>query len=216
MAPKTLRPYIKSSFKSVLHIDYNSNINYKQILEELSNYLKNAGFAKKTKKEMKINSLEQKGKEELTSNDILTNEDRKMLVRIGIRSLFREIKNKANLEDNLMLQDAIVLFDICLFNTSSLSQIFSFYALNFPSIKFFVIPQLSTTLSSKLNFKSFSSILIFNKEENKNIRELILTNLKPIEKAGEEKNIFKTPKLVTPIGKNFGKEKKKGQKKKKN
>uniref|UniRef100_A0A915NM51 Uncharacterized protein n=1 Tax=Meloidogyne floridensis TaxID=298350 RepID=A0A915NM51_9BILA len=187
MAPKTLRPYIKSSFKSVLHVDYNSNIDYKQILEELSNYLKNAGFAKKTKKEMKINSLEQKGKEELTSNDILTDEDRKMLVRIGIRSLFREIKNKANLEDNLMLQDAIVLFDISLFNTSALSQIFS-----------------------------FSSILIFNKEENKNIRELILTNLKPIEKASEEKNIFKTPKLVTPIGKNFGKEKKKGQKKKNN
>jgi len=68
MAPKTLRPYIKSSFKSVLHVDYNSNIDYKQILEELSNYLKNAGFAKKTKKEMKINSLEQKGKEEFTSN----------------------------------------------------------------------------------------------------------------------------------------------------
>ena len=54
-----------------------------------------------------------------------------MLVRIGIRSLFREIKNKANLEDNLMLQDAIVLFDISLFNTSALSQIFSFYALKY-------------------------------------------------------------------------------------
>ncbi|KAL7077310.1 hypothetical protein ACQ4LE_003188 [Meloidogyne hapla] len=214
MATKILRPYIKSSIKSVLHIDYNSNVNYKQILEELSNYLRNAGFAKKTKKEMKIKSLEQNMKEYSKINDDESkNDNRKNLARIGLRSLLRELKTPNGLESNLMF-GSIVLFDMSLFNTSSLSQIFSLYALNFTSIKFFVVPQLSTTLSLKLNFKSCSSIIIYNIQENENIRNLIFTNLKQIEKANKEKNIFKTPKLVKPIGKT-GIKKKKGNKKKK-
>jgi hypothetical protein len=49
MAPKTLRPYIKSSIKPNLHIDFNSNPHCRQILEELGNLLRDAGFAKKIK-----------------------------------------------------------------------------------------------------------------------------------------------------------------------
>ncbi|KAF7637439.1 Bestrophin-like protein [Meloidogyne graminicola] len=174
MAPKTLRPYIKSSIKSNLNI--NSNDNCKQILEELGNFLEIAGFVKKA-----IKKGEQQNVKE--NNNNINNKNNYAI--IGIRSIFREIQNKLlpkALEDNPIF-GSIILFDSILFNTSALKQIFTIFAFNSISIKFFIIPQLSIKLSSKLNFGKCSSLLIYNIKKSEYIRELIIKNLKPIEKA---------------------------------
>jgi hypothetical protein len=82
-------------------------------------------------------------------------------------------------------------------------------------VPFYIVPNLSSTISKELNFKTCSAITLHKRNETTDIISRIRDLLKPIEYAGSKQPtniVFKPPTLERPIGKS-GKKRLKRKKK---